>query len=195
MKYLKLVALLAATGVLLLGCEKKTETVAAPPAPASPEKPVASLLDLMLGQVDASADDLWESVATITTVKGVEEHRPRTDQEWLAVRMKALQLAEAANLLMMPGRRVAHPGQHLDDEGTPGNLSVDQAQVAIDANRDVFLGFAVALRNTAEQTLAAIDKRDVDAYLQAGGELDEVCEQCHLRFWYPGSVVPPVVSR
>jgi hypothetical protein len=196
-KHLKLVALVALTSAwVLAGCEKKTESVAVAPAPAaSPEKPVASILDLMAGQVDPSADFLWESVATVSTPKGMIEHQPRTDEEWLAVRMKALQLAEAANLLMMPGRRLAHPGQHLDDEGAQGNLTGEQAQVAIDSNRDTFLAYAVALRDTAERTIAAIDKKDVDAFLEVGGQIDEACEQCHLKFWYPGSVTPPTAAR
>jgi hypothetical protein len=196
-KHPKLVALLAATGVFVLGCEKKTETVAATaPAPlATPEKPIASILDLMAGQVDPAADFLWESVATISTPKGMVEHQPRTEEEWLAVRLKALQLAEAANLLMMPGRRLAHPGQHLDDEGAQGNLTGEQAQAAIDANRDTFLAYAVALRDTAERTLEAIDKKDVNQYLEIGGAIDEACEQCHLKFWYPGSVTPPTAAR
>jgi hypothetical protein len=31
----------------------------------------------------------------------------------------------------------------------------------------------------------------VDAYLNAGGALDEACEGCHKRFWYPNAPTPP----
>ena len=39
--------------------------------------------------------------------------------------------------------------------------------------------------------VAAIDKRNVDAYQTAGGTLDEVCESCHKRYWYPDAPKPP----
>ena len=194
MKHLKLVSLLVATAVVCLGCQQKAAVEAPPPA-GPPIKPVASIIDLMASQVDPSADFLWESVATISTPQGMVEHQPRTDEEWLAVRMKALQLAEAANLLMMPGRRLAHEGQHLEDEGVQGNLTSEQAQVAIDSNRDTFLAYASALRDIAEKTVVAIDKRDVPGYFDLGAELDEACEQCHLKFWYPGAVPPPTAKN
>jgi hypothetical protein len=27
--------------------------------------------------------------------------------------------------------------------------------------------------------------------MNAGAALDEVCESCHLKFWYPGQHIPP----
>ena len=37
--------------------------------------------------------------------------RPRTDEEWAALRRSAVQLVEATNLLRIPGRLVAKPGE------------------------------------------------------------------------------------
>jgi hypothetical protein len=102
--------------VLIAGCAKQQSVVA--PAPVLAAKlpvgltPEASVLDLMLEVIDPNADELWESVATISTRTGVEERHPRTDAEWKAVRRKALLLVEAANLLVVEGRPVAHPGQN-----------------------------------------------------------------------------------
>ncbi|MET0292100.1 MAG: hypothetical protein ABW136_07005 [Steroidobacteraceae bacterium] len=192
MKRLRFAASLLVVATTLSACGAKSPEAA---TTESPIHPVASILDLMLGQVDPAADFLWESVATISTLEGTEELRPRTDEEWLALRMRALQLAEAANLLMTPGRRVAHEGQHLDDEGTPGNLTPEQAQVALDANHDLFIAYAAALRGTAVRTIEAIDKRDIDLYLEVGGQIDEACEQCHAKFWYPGAAPPPMAMR
>jgi len=31
-----------------------------------------------------------------------------------------------------------------------------------------------------------VKKKDADALFQAGSELDQVCENCHLEYWYPG---------
>ncbi len=170
---------------------------APPPAPAKAEpvasdlRPVASVLDLMLGVIDPSADTMWESVATISGPKGVEERQPRTDKEWTEVRYKALLVLEGANMLMVEGRKVAHPGQQLEEPGSKTDYTPAQAQAAIDADRPSFIAFAHALQDAAATALTAIEKRDANALLEAGGDMDEACESCHKRFWYPGSPTPP----
>ena len=182
-----------AIGILLASaCAPKSEP--ATPAAATPAvqlKPVASMLDLMLSQIDANADALWESVATISTEKGIEERQPRTPEEWKTVRFQALAVIEGANLLMMEGRRVAHPGQQLDEPGGPGDFTPEQSQAAIDADQATFLSYARALQDTAGLMLAAIEKKDPAGMLEAGGALDEACEQCHVKFWYPNAPKPP----
>src|SRR5438874_2123773 len=72
--------------------------------PPPPYRPVADVKQLMKGIVDPSADVVWESVATIFTKSGVEDRRPKNDEEWANVRNHAMMLTEAGNLLMMPTR-------------------------------------------------------------------------------------------
>jgi hypothetical protein len=183
---------LMGVGAMLAACAPKPATeAAAPAANAPPLKPVASVLDLMLGIIDTNADDLWESVATVSTEKGIEERQPRTPEEWKKVRFQALALIEGANLLMMEGRVVAHPGQQLDEPGGQGDFTPEQSQAAVDASRSTFVAYARALRDTAELMLKAIENQNPDGMLEAGGALDEACEQCHLKFWYPNSPQPP----
>jgi hypothetical protein len=183
---------LIGVGAMLAACAPKPATeAAAPAANAPPLKPVASVLDLMLGIIDTNADDLWESVATVSTEKGIEERQPRTPEEWKKVRFQALALIEGANLLMMEGRVVAHPGQQLDEPGGQGDFTPEQSQAAVDASRSTFVAYARALRDTAELMLKAIENQNPDGMLEAGGALDEACEQCHLKFWYPNSPQPP----
>lgn len=168
-----------------------------PPAPVvqapavSDLRPVASVLDLMLGMIDPAADSLWESVATISGPKGVEERQPRTDKEWAAVRANALLIIEGANMLMVEGRKVGLPGQQLEEPGGPTDFTPAQAQAAIDADRASFVAFAHELQDAAGMAMTAIEKRDADALLESGGHLDEACEGCHKRFWYPSSPTPP----
>lgn len=178
---------------MLMACAPKpaSETTARAPTAPSPLKPVASVIDLMAGQIDPAADFLWESVSTVSTTKGIEERHPRTDAEWAAVRLKALAVIEGANLLMMDGRVVGHPGQKLSEPGGQGDYTPEQSQAAVAADRATFVAYAEALRGAAELMLAAIEKRDVDGMLQHGGELDEACEQCHVKFWYPNAPKPP----
>jgi hypothetical protein len=37
--------------------------------------------------------------------------------------------------------------------------------------------------------LRAIDAKDPKAMVEVGGAMDEICEACHVVFWYPGQ--PP----
>jgi cytochrome c556 len=162
-----------------------------PPEPASLNQPqayrlTASVQDLMDGIIDPSADVLWDSVAYIATTKGIEDRKPRTDEEWKAVRTSAITLIEAANLLSMPGRRVAAahspPG--------PGELTHDEIQQRINSTHDAFAGFARNLQDAGLKALAAIDSKDVQGLMDAGGTIDEACEACHVTYWYPNQTRP-----
>lgn len=192
----RLHAVFAVIPALILGmsaCSPKTPPAAPPKSEpvVSDLRPVASVLDIMLDVVDHNADILWESVATISGPKGVEERQPRTDKEWAAVRTNALLVIEGANMLMVEGRKVARPGQQLEEPGGATDYTPAQAQAEIDKDRPAFIAFAHSLQDAAGSALAAIEKRDANALLEAGGDLDEACENCHKRYWYPNSPTPP----
>jgi hypothetical protein len=152
---------------------------------AAPYSSVATIQELMLTQVDPSADFLWAAVASTSRDSGYEERQPRTDEEWKVVRTNALTLVEATNLLMMPGRRVAAPGQSTADADLPGIEPPAKIQKAIDADRAAFIRLAQGLRATGLHALAAADRRDAQALFDAGGDIDKACEYCHRKFWYP----------
>jgi hypothetical protein len=38
--------------------------------------------------------------------------------------------------------------------------------------------------------LKAVEAKDTDAMMEAGATMDQVCEGCHLKFWYPGQKIP-----
>jgi hypothetical protein len=181
------------------GCAK-TEAPALPAPPAS-SAPVASftlsagITDIMKYQIDPSADALWDAVGTYVDQRGTVVRQPKSEQEWSAARGHAITIAEAANLLVMDGRRVSVAGHEVEDAGTPGNLNAAQAQEVIDGNRAAFVGFAKALHAVADDMLKAIDQKDAPALMNAGAALDEVCEGCHLKFWYPGQKIPPLPNE
>lgn len=148
----------------------------------------------MNAQVDPAADLLWEAVSTEVTAEGTVEHRPQTDAEWLELRHAAIRLVESANLLAVDGRRVVSEGHTLEDAHVPGISSGQEIQNAIDADRDAYLSHARELHGAAALILGAIDARDTDALVKAGGQLDEACESCHLRYWYPNAPLPPELA-
>ena len=183
-------ALSISAALLLAGCAKAPTTVAEAKAAFAPQ-PVASVLDLMAGPIDAAADALWDAAGTESTAKGLVDKVPKTDADWAKLRQQAVLLAETANLLMIEGRVVAHPGQALENPPGEGDFTPEQSLAEINANRAAFNGFAKVMQDTAVTAIKAIDGRNVDGLLEAGGNLDEACEACHKRFWYPNAPTPP----
>ena len=187
-----------------LGACQKSDVTAAPapaspapataaaPAPAPPFQIMASIQELMDAVIDPSADALWDSVSIIETAKGTVFHQPHSDEEWQNVRRHAIALIEGTNLLVMDGRRLVAPGSPVLDQGTSGVLSAEEGQKLLDAQHPAFVQFARALREAGTQMLASIDKKDPTGMMNAGAAMDGVCESCHLTFWYPNQVIPPL---
>ena len=156
---------------------------------------IGTIHDLMEGIVDPSSDVLFDAVATDITAAGVHEKRPQTDEEWAHVESNALMLAEAANLLKMPGRKVAPPGVQTKSEGPDApELTPEEIQVKIDADRTKFLNYATNLQEQARKTFVAAQKKDADAVFALGEDIDMACEDCHLEYWYPNDKAAKAAS-
>jgi hypothetical protein len=126
----------------------------APPAPP-PFQPTANMKDLMLNVLDPAADGIWESVGTIMDETGTHERFPQNDDEWAVVRMHAIQLAESGNLLMLPSR-------------SAGSAEwITQARALID---------------TSNRAIKIIEAKDKDALFTVGGDIYDVCANCHRQF-------------
>ncbi len=174
------VSLVLIAGVLS-GCKgqqpPKTET-----APAPEFRVDATIKDIMDSMVDPSADYIWDAVASTVTAKGVVEKYPRTDEEWKELRRRAIQVMEASNLLLMPGRRVARPGE----KGDPRiELPPERIEALISEDRAAFAKMAHDLYDSVVPALKAIDGKNKDALLDAGDAIDRACENCHMKYWYP----------
>jgi len=192
--------LLAAAG--LAACQKTESTAALQPPPAPPSAPpapppsailiMASIQELMDAVIDPSADALWDSVSITTSKKGTVFHQPHTEEEWQEVRRRAIALIEGTNLLVMDGRKLVAPGSPVLDQGTSGVLSAEEGQKKLDSQHPTFVQFAKALREAGTQMLTAIDKKDATDMMNAGAAMDGICESCHLTFWYPNQVIPPL---
>ena len=184
------VALIATLALGIVACSQNSAPPAASTAQEMPYRPDASIQDLMENVVDHNADILWESVAVISSEKGVEERQPRTDAQWAEVRAAAIALSEATNLLMIPGRKVAHEGKTLQDSNVEGILKAEQIQSLIDGDRLKFASRALALHQAALAAVDAIDAKDPIKLSDVGGAIDEACEQCHTTYWYPDERKP-----
>jgi hypothetical protein len=177
-------------------CQKTEVTAAVPALPPTPPAPPfqikASIQELMDAVIDPAADALWDSVSITETVKGTVFHQPHTDEEWQEARRHAISLIEGANLLIMDGRTLVAPGSPVLDQGTSGVLSAEEGQKLFDSKHTTFVEFARALRDAGGQMLTSIDKKDSTGMMNAGAAMDGICESCHLTFWYPNQVIPPL---
>jgi hypothetical protein len=167
--------------------------LSSPPAAHQPEYiPTATIKDLMLSVVDPSADVVWLSVTMVTDEKGLVETMPKSDEEWLKVRHGAVTLMEAANLLMIPGRRVARPGEKSE---TPGvELEPEEMDALIAKDRAAWNARTKRLHDATLEVIKAIDARDSNKVFELGEQIEEACENCHKQYWYPNEVTPPVPS-
>ena len=171
-----------------VGCRRASEPSSAPPAAQPAFVPEATIKDLMLGLVDTSADAVWLSVTTVVGNQGVVETRPKNDEDWEQVRYGALRLAEAANLLKIPGRRVARPGEKSVAPGV--ELEPEEMQVLIDKDPAGWSQRATALHDAAMLAVRAAEAKDADKIFEVGETIEHACEGCHRAYWYPNEKIP-----
>lgn len=184
----------APAAVLLLvvaaGCSKSEPAPTAVDAPHY--EPAATIKDLMQSIIDPAADQVWNAVTTVQTAGGTVDTVPKTDEDWLKVRHGAVGLSEGANLLIMPGRKVALPHEK---SATPGvELEPEEMQVLIEKDRAAFNQRAKALHEAGMAAVAAADAKDAQKLFEVGETIEHACEGCHSAYWYPNEKIPTVPS-
>ena len=122
---------------------------------APPFKPVVDTKLLMQAVVDPNADIVWEAVKSIDTRQGSQEIRPKTDEEWAAVRNAAVTIAEAGNLLMMVPRA---------------------------KNGDEWMKRAKEMIDTGEAAIRAAEAKSADRVFTVGGDIYDACSHCHAEY-------------
>ena len=170
--------LIPACVLLLLG----SACSAAKPAEES-YRPTATIKDIMDSMVDPGADVLWDSVSSTVDERGITDKAPRTDEEWKNVRRHAIMLLEATNLLLMPGRHVAKPGEKADDPKV--ELSPEQIEELMNKDKESWVKHAHTLHDKVMVAFNAIEAKNVEGLFLAGDGIDKACEDCHLQYWYP----------
>ena len=179
----------AVCGALLIfvsACSAPAPSKPATPASSTVEpeyRPTATIKDLMDAEVDTNADWLWDAVSTEISAKGVIDRRPKTDDDWKEARNHAIALMEASNLLQMPGRAVARPGEKSENPGI--EEGPEEIKALMDADRASWIKYAHGLYDSAKLVLDAIDQKDAEKMLDLGDQLDQACESCHMHYWYP----------
>ena len=123
-------------------------------APAQPEgqppfKPVATVDEVMDAIIIPSSQAIFDAVVYSN---GELIAAPQSDDDWFNLRIHAMGVAEAGNLLMLPPRA--------KDNGE-------------------WMKMALALNDQAMVVAKAAEAKDIDAFLKAGGEMYNTCTACH----------------
>ncbi len=145
-----------------------------------------TIRDVMNTLIDPNADVVWEAVGyDATFVDGeviITESRPETDEDWAALRLNVIAMIEGANSLMIPGRQVAPLGATTDFPDY--EYLPNEVEARLREDRQSWIGFAQAFQLANLEVLAAIDARDLESYVEAGGRVDDACTACHQQYWY-----------
>jgi hypothetical protein len=115
-------------------------------------KPVASVDQVMDSIIIPSSQAIFDAVVYNN---GQLVTEPKSDDDWYQVRMHAIAVAEAGNLLLMPPR------------------------LKNDAD---WVKWSHALTDAAVRVEQAADARNVDLLLETGGEMYTACTQCHAKY-------------
>lgn len=179
--------------VIVASCQTKQPEPAAPAAAQPPYTTTATIKDLMLHVIDPAGDMVWDSVSTVIDKGGIHETEPKTDEEWTKVRHGVITLIEASNLLMIPGRPMARPGEKSE---TPGvELEPAEMEELVNKDRAAWNQRARDLHDISAKVLTIVDAKDAQKLFDIGEDLDRACETCHRQYWYPNEKIPDFPSE
>jgi hypothetical protein len=170
------------------GCSSSTPPAAPPKALAlwGDLKPVVSVKELMRDMIDPASDNIFDAVKIVSTRHGTVERTPKTDEDWNKIRIGAVTIVEGVYLLKIP--RPFTPDGDQNNSAGPDATELSPAQIKAKLEADPVLWNAKieALRNVGLEVLEIVKQRKVDELWDAGGNLDQACEACHVEYWYPG---------
>ncbi|MGX7894489.1 cytochrome c [Tsuneonella sp. HG222] len=152
--------------------------------PAPPQE--VTVHEIMVEKIDGMADPLWEVTNTALDENAAIDPARLTDAQWTELARLALGVKEGADQLATMQKIVlAKPGVKISDEDSDFGSSAAQVQKSIDANPEDFRNFAGVLAAHMADLAAAAKAHDAAKATPLVDQLDGVCEQCHLEFWYP----------
>ena len=146
-------------GASLAGLVACSRPASPPPKPQAPPYNLSlDMKELMGHVVDPAAWAFWRASGEVTTEKGEKSLTPTTEEGWTAAESAAAQVAEAGNLLMLPGR------------------ARDNGQ---------WMTYARALAQQGLEAKAAAEAHDPKKMFETGAALYQTCTGCHAVYVMP----------
>jgi len=139
----------------LTPAERSARTAAGRVDDDAPYYTALPLSEFMPHVMQYAGDGIWKRQGYVVDAKGEHSLFPKNEEEWEEAESAARTLAEVTNVLLIPGRRVPE-------------ADWDKAVLAV--------------RKVALQAADAAEKKNEDAWFEAGGALDEACDVCHAKY-------------
>ncbi|MEO6388752.1 MAG: hypothetical protein ABIT16_03800 [Croceibacterium sp.] len=170
---------IASSLAVVAACSSQKKEPAAPAA--------LTFHEVMKDKVDVNADALWDvSNSAIGENAGIDASK-MTDESWAQIQQRATAVQQAAlEIAKMDPIILAKPGVKIADEGVPGGDTAAGVQQNIDKDPQKLRDFANTLASHMGDLAAAAMAHDAAKAGPLVDQLDSVCEDCHLEFWYPG---------
>jgi hypothetical protein len=145
------------SGIGFVIAGERTARAATPAAagPAVDTAPVATIKQIMIGITNPAAFAVYEAVGTKSSAAGVEEIAPQNDEEWAKVGSAGAAVVESGNLMLMGDRAI--------DKGDWVKMTRDMME-------------------QGKAAMKAAEAKDKDKIVEAGGELNTTCDNCHARY-------------
>lgn len=142
---------------------------------------------IMKDTVAPQAQLLWDVGNRALDDDGNPNVSKLTAADWTKLGKAALAMKTAAQSLAdAPKVSIGPAGTKVQDEGGPGGgATAAQIQGYIDADPKSFAEHARALAGVSDAFLTASKTHDAKTLGDASSKLDEVCEACHVKYWYP----------
>jgi hypothetical protein len=159
---------------------------------ATPSAPSPNLHELMKKIVAIQAQVIWDVGNQAQDDEGNPDASRLKAADWTRIVTAGTQVRQVAQTLAKSDHVMASaPGQKIDGEGAaPEAPTAKQVQGYLDANPQAFRAFAQTLSGSMDQIVAAAQAKNVTKLAEASGNLDQICEDCHVKFWYPNQQVP-----
>lgn len=138
----------------------------------------------MIGPVNEATATMWDVGNDAIGEDGDIDPSLMADESWDRIAAAAKELEASANRMADAQIiRAALPGHEGDEQ--PGAYSMADVQLYIDEDPALFRAMARAMADHSAKVRAAANARRAGETSLLIGELDQVCEACHARYWYP----------
>jgi len=142
---------------------------------------------LMKDVVAPQTQVIWDISNEAQDDQGNPDASKMTAAGWNKIIAAAEKVKQASQTLAKADHAIAAaPGVKIEGDGNEGVAGAKQVQAAIDKDPAEFRTRATALATSMDQIVAAAKAKSAAKVFEVSGVLDQVCEDCHQKFWYPG---------
>lgn len=146
----------------------------------------ADLHDLMKNVVAVQTQVIWDVGNQAQDDQGNPDASKLAAADWTKITDAAAKAKQASQTLARADYvQAAAAGVKIEGEGNSGALGAKQVQALIDKDPAAFRAMSQALATSMDQIGAAAKAKDAAQLFEVSGALDQVCEDCHMKFWYP----------